>query len=104
MADGEGAQDPPAPRGGRERAEHERAFGERRMGDGQAVRTPPASAPQGDVEVEHARTPAAAGPASETALYGFEPLEHLGRIKGAFDQRDGIGEIAPGAAVGWVQD
>src|SRR4051812_34199565 len=44
-----------------------------------------------------------AGAAAEAALYRLEASQHLGRIEIAFDQRDGVGEIPPGAAVRGVE-
>src|SRR5690242_17319367 len=104
VADGEGASDAPIGSDGRERPEHEAASGELRMGDGERPRAELAAAPQHDVEVKHARPPAAAAAAAEFAFDGLEAAKHLGWVEVAFDQRDGIGEVAAGAAMGGVED
>ena len=87
-----------------ERLEHEAAPLELRVGDLQAACAERAAAPQGDVEVEHARAPAAAAPTPEIAFDRLEPDEQDRRIEIAFDERNGIGEIAPGAALRRVED
>src|SRR5437762_13618297 len=77
MADGERPFDPPV---GCDRAkgpEHEVAPVELGMRDIQRPRTPSPAAPQHEIEVEHARPPAAAAAAAEIALDGFETLQHL---------------------------
>ena len=66
-------------------------------------RTESPAAPQHDVEIEHARAPAAAAAPAEFAFDLLEPLEQFRRIELAFDQRHRIGEIAPGAAVRGVE-
>ena len=86
------------------RLEDEAAPGELRVRNRQAARAELAPAPQRDVEVEHAGAPSAPRTAAEVALDGFETLEHYGRIKLAFNQRDRIGKVAPGAASGAVED
>jgi hypothetical protein len=63
-----------------------------------------ATTPEGNVEVEHARTPAAARAAAEVSLDALEALEHLGGLKPAFDEGDGIGEIAARRTVRGVED
>ena len=69
------------------------------MGDGEPRRANRPAAPRQYVEVEHPRTPAAAGPAPEVLLDGLECGKHRLRAKHAFDQGDGIGEITPRAAL-----
>src|SRR5436305_11402457 len=93
MADAERA-DAPARRNRRERLEDEAAAGELRVGDRQPPRTEAAAAPQRNVEVEHARAPAAPSAAAEFALERLEAGEHVCRFSLALDQRHGIGEIA----------
>ena len=104
MAGGEAAADAPTRSDRAQRTKHEAAAGERRVRDGEAARTPFAAAPQNNVEVEHARAPAAAAPAPEIALDRLETRQHLGRFRVAFDQRDGIGEIAARTAVRGIED
>jgi len=103
MPYGEGT-DPPPRRDHRERLQDEASLRELRMGNGQSPRTELAAAPQDDIQVKDARAPAAAGPASEFALEGLEPSQHLGRIKLALDQRNGIGKVAARPAVSSVED
>src|SRR5260221_9664887 len=96
--------DAPGRSDGRERLKHEAAACELRVGDGQARRPEFAAAPQHDVEVEHARAPAAAGAAAEFALQRLEARQQRGRIECAFDQGHGIGEIASGATMRRVEE
>ena len=86
----------------RKRLDDEGAIGCRGMRDGEGSRAPSTSAPVDDVEIEHTRRPSAAAASAEFALDGLERPEHLGRIEIAFDERDGIGEIAAGSALGAV--
>ena len=51
-----------------------------------------------DVEVEYARAPAAAGAASKLPFDGLELSQQFRWRQIAFDQRDGIGEIASSAS------
>jgi len=74
------------------------------MGNGEAPGPIEPTAPQDDVEIEDARTPSAAAPPAELAFQRLQLLQHPRRIEIAFDKRDGIGEIAAGPAVGWVED
>src|SRR5205814_8019284 len=93
MADGERSE-PPAGRDRGKRLEDEVAPGELGVRDREAPRAPFAAAPQYDVEVEHARAPAAAAAAAEFALDRLEAPQYLGRFDGAFAQRHGVGEVA----------
>src|SRR5438445_13134618 len=93
MADAERAE-APAGRNCRERLEDEASAGELPVGNGQPARAELAAAPQHDVEVEDARTPSTTGTAAEFALERLEPGEHVRRVDPAFNQRDGIGEVA----------
>src|SRR5689334_17601031 len=103
MARGEVARNPPAGGDGGERLQDEAAPAELRMRDCQSGRAPFAAAPQNEVKVEHPRSPALAAAPAELALDGLEAPQHRDRRLAAFDQRDGIGEIAAGAAVGRVE-
>ena len=71
--------------------------------NGQAGRVEPTAAPCEQVEIQHARAPAATGAAAEGALDGFHLAEHCQRIQPAFDERDGIGEIAPGTTQSGIE-
>ena len=62
-----------------------------------------AAAPQDEVEIEHARSPAPSAATPECALDRLEAGQHLGRFRLAFDQRHGIGEIATGPAMRGVE-
>src|SRR5436189_4322502 len=101
MTDGERTDAPVGDDCG-ERFEDEAALREPWVGDGQRARVELAPAPQRKIEVEHARTPAAAGAAAEFALHRLEARKHLRGFKLAFDERHGIGEVAPSAAVGGI--
>ena len=96
--------DSPAGGDGGKRLKNEAAGREARVRDGERTRTKLASAPKDDVEIEHARTPAAAGAAAELAFKGLHTRQHLRRLEVALDQRDGIGKIAPGATVRGIED
>ena len=96
--------DSPAGGDGGEGLKDEAAGREARVRDGERTRTKLASAPKDDVEIEHARTPAAAGAAAELAFKGLHARQHLRRLEVALDQRDGIGKIAPSATVGGIED
>jgi len=102
MADGRRA-DPPAGRDGGKRLKDKAAAREAGVGDGEAAHPAITAAPEGDVQIEHARTPAAAAAAAELALEGLEAREYLGRLQAAFDQGNGVGEVAAGAAMGCVE-
>ena len=95
--------DLPAGRYGGKWLKNEVAGREARVRDSERTRTKLASAPKDDVEIEHARTPAAAAAAAELALEGLEAREYLGRLQAAFDQGNGVGEVAAGAAMGCVE-
>jgi hypothetical protein len=95
--------DTPAGSNGRERLEDEAPLRQPRVRNGEPAGTEPAAAPQQQVEIEDSGPPALARPAAKLALQGFQALEHLRRVEIAFDERHGIGEIAPGAAVGRVE-
>src|SRR6185369_9084050 len=94
----------PVRRDGRERIEDEAALAELAMGNGQPPRSPLAAAPQCHVEVEHPWTPALSAAAAEFALHALQAAEHGGRFELAFDERNGVREIATGSAVGRVED
>ena len=74
------------------------------MRDFQFTRVPLAAAPEDNVEVDHARTPATAAPSAEFALEPFKSCQHFWRLERALDQRHAIGEIASGAPVRGVED
>src|SRR6185369_11426013 len=94
----------PVRRDGRERIEDEAALAELAMGNGQPPRSPLAPAPQCHVEVEHPWTPALSAAAAEFALHALQAAEPGGRLELAFDERNGVREIAAGSAVGRVED
>jgi hypothetical protein len=98
------ALDPPEGGHGRKRLQDEVAAGEPDVRDGEPPRAVIAAAPQKDVEVEHSRSPAASAPAAPIAFDLLEPFEQLWGLKRSFDQRDRIGEIPPGAAMGRVEE
>src|SRR5689334_10922591 len=81
MPDGEAFADAPRGSDRGQRLQDEIAKGQLRMRDGQASRTKSAAAPQDEIEVEHARTPASAATSSEFTLDGFELPEHLPRLE-----------------------
>src|SRR5437867_1312868 len=64
-----------------ERLQDEGAFAKFPVWDNQSGLLPASAAPQDDVQVQHARTPAAAAAAAERVLHAFEALEHFGRAK-----------------------
>lgn len=70
----------------------------------QPARAPFAAAPGDDVEIEDPRPPALAAAAAEIVLDLLEHGEHRRRIKVAFDQRHGIGEIAARGPVRGIED
>lgn len=94
MACGQASLDPPLRGDCRKGLDDEAAFGEPPMRDGEAARAEASAAPEHEVEIEHAWTPPSARPAAEFFLQIFQALEHFRRIEAAFDQRDGIGEVA----------
>ena len=102
VAHGQALLDPPARRNRREGVKDEAASLELGMRDGQAPRTEAATAPQHEIEVEHAWAPATAAAAPEVPFDGFDLVEHGRRLKRTFHQRHGIGEVAPGGAVGGI--
>ena len=67
------------------------------------ARAPLAAAPGNYVEVEDPWSPAPAGSASKAAFDRFQAHEQFGWLKAAFDQRNGIGEVATGAAMRGVK-
>ena len=93
------------PSGGdrREWLEHESALLQRSVRDRQRPRPPLATAPCDDVEVENARPPASSAAPAEIPLDLLQAFEHFGRRNIALHQRDAIGEVAAGAAVGRVE-
>src|SRR3954447_25010924 len=99
MADRE-RPDAPARSNCRERLQHEAAAGELRVGDGQSARPEPAAAPQRNVEVKDSRAPTPAGTAPDLAFKRLEARQQGRGLKVAFDQSNGIGEIAACPAVG----
>lgn len=73
----EASFDAPAGSDGRERLEHEGALAELPVGDGEAARSKLAAAPESEIEIEHAWTPAPTAAPAELALNLFETGEHL---------------------------
>src|SRR3954454_2466128 len=104
MADGERGADPPAGGNRGERLKHEAAIRDLRMGDSEPAGAPLAAAPQDDIEVEHARTPAAATAAAEIALERLQARKHFRWFEVAFEERHCIGEIATGTPIRGVED
>src|SRR5262245_33198068 len=98
MARGETSFNTPGSRNGCKRLKHETAICEVGMGNDEAARSELAAAPQCNVEIEHAWTPAAAAPPAEISLDPFEALEHLGWLEFALDEGDGVREIATRSA------
>src|SRR5437868_6275026 len=94
----------PARRDGRQWADHKAPFLKSTMRNAEAARTKAPAAPQSDVEIEDPRGPMLAAPPAEVALDGFEVPQHRQRLEVAFDQRDGVGEVAPCAADRRVKD
>src|SRR4051812_26364066 len=78
-----------------EGAKHEIAGAKGGVGDGRPRAVPGTAGPEDDVEIEHARPPAAARTAAEGALDPLELGEQSGRIETALDDRGAIGEAAP---------
>lgn len=75
--------DPP-PRCDRdERLKDETAAGQLRVGDGKPARAEVSAAPQHEIKVEHARSPAATGAATELTLNAFQAREHFRRLEAA---------------------
>jgi len=100
---GQAAADAPTRRDGRERLKYERPALDRGVRHRQLARVPPAAAPVGNVEVEDPGAPAPAAAPSELALDALERCQHVGREELAFNQRHGIREVAPGAAMRGVE-
>jgi hypothetical protein len=96
--------DSPSRRDGRERLEDEAALCQLRVRDRQLSRIEPTAAPQRDVQVEDTWAPLAPAPPAERLLKCLEAGEHGRRLEIAFDERNGIGKIAAGAAVGRVEN
>ena len=88
----------------RERLKDEVTLGEARMRNRELPRAEFAAAPQDDVEVEDSRSPAAAAPPAKVALKGLQASKHLLRVEVAFNQRNCVGEIASGAAMGRIEN
>ena len=103
MTRGEGAAQWPAGRDRGERHQHERAAFELGVWNDQCARGEAPVAPQGDVEIDHPRPPALASAAAEIALDRLEQAQQLGRFGGGFNERDAIGEVAAGGAMGVVE-
>ncbi len=103
MTGGEGAAQWPAWRDRGEGHEDEGAAFKLGVRNGQRARGKPAAAPQGNVEIEHPRSPALAGAPSEIALYGLEVAKQLARLERGFNKSDAIGEVAAGEAMGVIE-
>ena len=99
-----GRADAPAWSDRAQRLEDEAALGKLSVRDGQATRPEPTAAPQDDIQVENARTPAAAAAATELALERLQLFEDRRRLEPALDQGDGIGKVAAGAAMRRIED
>jgi len=104
MASGQASLDAPAWRDCSERLEDEVPFPKLLVGYRETPRAKAAAAPQDQVEIEHARAPAPAGPTAELALDLFQLFKDVSWLEIAFDQRHGIGEIAAGATMRWIED
>jgi len=96
MLCGEVAIEAPARRNRGKRSDNEASCASRCVRDGQAAPVPFTAAPRDDVQVEHSRTPAAAGAAAKFAFDCLQMPQHLRRIDLAFDQRDRISEVSAG--------
>lgn len=104
VARGQRAPDAPPWSDRGQRLEDEAALFQLGVRNHQSARSEPAAAPQDDVEIEHTRAPAPAGPAAEFTLDAFELGEHLGRTEAAFDQRNRVREVAAGSAARRIED
>lgn len=96
---GQRATNPPARRDRREWLEDETPFVELRMGDCEPASSEVAAAPQGDIEIQHSGSPPPVPAAAEIALDALEAREHLGGVMFAFDQGNGVREVAARRAV-----
>jgi len=65
---------------------------------------PFAAAPGHDVEIENAGAPAPTGAPTELAFDGLEVTKHLRRLELAFDECDGICEVASRSSRGSVEE
>jgi len=104
VAGGQAAADAPVGGDRRERLEDEAAALELGVGDGEAARAKAAAAPQCNVEIEDARTPAARAAPPEVALKPLQSPQHRYRIEVALNQRHGIGEVSPRGTISGVED
>ena len=104
VAGGQAAADAPGGSDCGERLEHEAAALELGMWYGEAARAEAATAPQDDIEIEHARPPPATEASAECALQGFQAQQHRCRIEVALNQCHGIGEVSPRSTVSGVED
>ena len=99
----EAPPDAPAGRDCRERLENEAAPFQSIMRNREASASKLATAPQCDVEVEHAGRPMLAGPTAEVAFDLLDALKHLWRLEFAFDDGHGVGEVASCPSYGRIE-
>ena len=104
MARGERSAHPPAGRDGRERVKDEAAMLQSVVRNFQPPRAEAATTPQRDVEIQYPSGPMLAATTTEVPLDGLQLPKHFQRFQRALNQRDGIGEVATGAADGGVED
>jgi len=97
------ASNAPSGRNRCKRLKHEAPARKPRVWDRKLARAEVAAAPQGNVQVEHARAPAAPSTPAELPLQCFESGQRLGWLDIAFDQGDCIGEVPAGSAMGSVE-
>lgn len=96
--------DTPAGSDDRERLDDETPFGQTPMGDYKPSRTKASSAPEGEIEIEHARCPALGRTPAKFAFDTLEATKHLEGVEIALDDRDCIGEITTRAAMRRIEE
>ena len=96
--------DPPVGRDCGERFKDEAPAPELGVWNGQSARAEFAPAPQRNVEIEDARSPAPARAAAELAFDGLQSPQHIRGLQVAFDQGDRIGEIPARGPMGLAHD
>lgn len=74
------------------------------MGNRQFPGADATTAPQSDIEIQDARSPAASCSPPEFALDALQLVKHFPGAEFAFDECDGVGEVASGASVCGVQE
>ena len=103
MMRGEVPVEPPAGRYRCEWPHDEASLARRFVRNGEPALSPFTACPGDDVEVEDSGAPAASAPSAELALHRLERLKHEWRLQLAFDESDGIGEVAAGTAMRGIE-